>query len=64
MCRETGQTRDTPRGADTVQGETPQARFARLRSLQDETLEAIRARGGGISVAETLPRDALYKRDA
>ena len=41
-----------------------ESRFARLRRLQDETLEAIRARGGGIRSADNLTRDELYGRRA
>ena len=42
----------------------PESRFDRLRRLQDETLEAIRSRGGGLRAADNLPRDALHQRDA
>ena len=34
------------------------------RRLQDETLAAIRARGGGLRTADNLKRDALHQRDA
>ena len=47
-----------------VQGLTPESEFDRLRRLQDETLEAIRARGGGLRAADSLPRDAVHERDA
>ncbi len=49
---------------ELVQGGSPDNRAARLRKLQDDTLEAIRARGGGVSSADNLPRDALHERDA
>lgn len=41
-----------------------ESRFARLRRLQDEALEAIRARGGGIRSADNLTRDELHGRRA
>ena len=47
-----------------VQGHTPETEFGRLRTLQDETLDAIRARGGGLRTADNLPRGALYERNA
>ena len=49
---------------DLVEGGTPESRFDRLRRLQDETLEAIRARGGGLRAADNLRRDTLHERDA
>ena len=47
-----------------VQDHAPETEFDRLRRLQDETLEAIRARGGGVRAADNLPRRALHERDA
>ena len=47
-----------------VQGKVIETEFDRLRRLQDETLAAIRARGGGLRTAENLPRGALHQRDA
>ena len=47
-----------------VRGDVPDTRFDRLRQLQDETLAAIRARGGGLRTADNLKRDALHQRDA
>ena len=49
---------------ELVQGQTSETRFDRLRKLQDETLEAIRARGGGVHAADNLPRGVLHERDA
>ena len=49
---------------DLAEGGTPESRFDRLRRLQDETLEAIRARGGGPRAADNLPRETLHQRDA
>lgn len=46
-----------------VQDHAPETGFDRLRRLQDETLEAIRARGGGVRAADDLPRRALHDRD-
>ena len=47
-----------------MHGETREERFERLKRLQDETLEAIWARGGGLSAADNLSRDELHDRDA
>ena len=49
---------------DLVEGRVPENRFDRLRRLQDETLEAIRARGGGLSTADNVSRQSLHERDA
>ena len=49
---------------ELVQGRTSETRFDRLRRLQDETLEAIRVRGGGLRAADDLSRVALHERDA
>ena len=47
-----------------AQGRTAETRFDHLRQLQDETLRALRARGGGLRAADNLPREALHQRDA
>ena len=47
-----------------VQSQEPESEFDRLRRRQDETLAAIRARGGGLRSADNLPRDAVHLRDA
>ena len=47
-----------------VQSQEPESEFDRLRRRQDETLAAIRARGGGLRSADNLPRDAVHRRDA
>ena len=47
-----------------VQGHAPETEFGRLRTLQDETLDAIRARGGRLRTVDNLPRGALYERNA
>ncbi len=44
-----------------VQGRTAKSRFDHLRKLQDETLAAIRARGGGLRAADNLPRGELHQ---
>lgn len=49
---------------DLVHGRTPDTRFDCLHKLQDETLEAIRARGGGLRSSDNLPRGALHESDA
>ena len=49
---------------DLVERGTPESRFDRLRRLQDETLDAIHARGGGLRAADNLQRDTLHERDA
>ena len=49
---------------DLVRGEVSVSRFDRLRRLQDETLDAIRARDAGLRTADDLPRDDLHERDA
>ncbi len=43
--------------------EALQLHFESLASLQDETLESIQLRGGGLRSADNLPRSDLYKRD-
>lgn len=47
-----------------VQDRTAKSRFDRLHRLQDETLAAIRARGGGLRAADNLPRGELHERHA
>ena len=47
-----------------VQDQAPETRFDRLRRLQDTTLEAIHARGGGLRAADNLPRSELHRHDA
>ena len=47
-----------------VQGQVPKAELDCLHRLQDETLEAIRTRGGGLRAADNLSRDALHERHA
>ncbi len=36
----------------------------RRRRLMHEVIQDIRARGGGLRMADNLPREALYDRDA
>lgn len=47
-----------------AESRTSDERFERLRRLQDEVLEAMRVRGGGLRSADRLPRAALYDRGA
>ena len=49
---------------ELVGGKGAERRFERLSRLQDETLEAIRLRGGGLRFAENVPRSELCERDA
>ena len=49
---------------DLVRNRDSEARFDRLRRRQDDVLAAIRARGGGLRADESVPRVALYRRDA
>ncbi len=49
---------------ELVRDRTPETRFDRLRTLQDETLAAIRARGGGLRAADNVPRGELHERHA
>ena len=48
----------------TVDDETAEVRFERLRRLQSTTLAEIRASGSEFRAADNLPREALYDRDA
>ena len=47
-----------------VQGQVIETQFDRLRRLQDQTLAAIHARGGGLRAADNLPRSDLHRRNA
>ena len=47
-----------------AQAETAEDRFNRLRRLQNEVLESIRARGAGVRSGRRLTREELYDRDA
>ena len=47
-----------------AEGRVGETRFERLARLQDETIEAIIERGGGLRMKDNLPREALYDRDA
>lgn len=47
-----------------AQGHISENRFDRLRRLQEDSLESIHARGGGLDSADNLSRDALHDRDA
>ena len=47
-----------------VDDETAEARFERLRRLQDAILAKIQASGSEFRAADNLPREALYDRDA
>ena len=49
---------------ELVQEQAARTRFDRLRQLQDETLAAIRSRGGGPRAADNLPRGELHERHA
>ncbi|MCY3647874.1 MAG: hypothetical protein OXH07_12985 [Chloroflexi bacterium] len=42
--------------------ETPDERFDRLRRHQEELLESMKARGGGLDSRENLTREELYDR--
>ena len=42
--------------------ETPEERFDRLLKLQKDTLEGIKARGGGLHSRDNLSREELYDR--
>lgn len=47
-----------------AQPQVERTEFARRSELQDETLDAIRARGGGLRSADNIPRRQLHERDA
>ena len=42
----------------------PETEFERRSRLMHEVIRDIRARGGGLRMADNLPRDELYDRDA
>ena len=46
------------------QGQVAETDFDDLHILQDETVAATHARGGGLRAADNLPRGALHQRDA
>ena len=45
-------------------GDQVETEFQRRRRLMFEVLEAVHARGCGLRMADNLPREALYDRDA
>jgi len=45
-----------------AKGHISENRFDRLCRLQDDSLESIHARGGGLDSAGDLSRDALHER--
>ena len=47
---------------ELVQGRIAETQFDRLRRLQDETLESIRSRGGGLNSADTRHHGPVTKR--
>ena len=47
-----------------AQGQAGDLDFDRLLRLQEETLAAIRARGGGLHSRGNMDRDTLHDRDA
>lgn len=47
-----------------ARGEAPSDPFLSLYQLQQETMSAIRARGGGLRAADKVARDSLHERDA
>ena len=47
---------------DLVRGRFTETQFARLRRLQDDSLESIHTRGAGLNSAENHSRDALHER--
>ena len=42
--------------------ETPEERFDRLLKHQEDLLEAIKARGGGLRASENMSREEMYDR--
>ncbi len=50
--------------ADLAQGRVPEPRFERLMRLQEGIQDEIDAGGGGLRMADNLPREALHERDA
>ncbi len=51
-------------GASEAGERVPEAEFERRSRLMHEVIRDIRARGGGLRMADNLPRDELYDRDA
>jgi hypothetical protein len=49
---------------ERARGQATEAEFDRLKRLQTETLDSIRARGAGLRAADNVSRDALHDRDA
>ena len=47
-----------------AQSQMTESEFDRLHRLQDQTLAAIHARGGGLRAADNLPRGSLHLRDS
>ncbi len=47
-----------------AQGQALETEFDRLKRLQMQTLNRIRARAAGLRTADNLSRDALHDRDA
>ncbi len=45
-------------------GHVDETEHERRRRLMREVIRDIRARGGGLRMADNLPREALYDRDA
>ena len=50
--------------ASEAGGHVDEAEHERLSRLMHEVIRDIRARGGGLRMADNLPRDELYDRDA
>ncbi len=50
--------------SELASGKDADSEFLRLQRLQDETLAAIEARGGGLRSRDNLRRDELYEADA
>ena len=50
--------------SEPQKSETPEERFERLLKLQEDTLDAIQARGGGLRSRDNLTREELYHRAA
>lgn len=50
--------------SELASGKDADSEFLRLQRLQDDTLAAIEARGGGVSSRDNLRRDEIYEEDA
>ena len=50
--------------SELASGKDADSEFLRLQRLQDDTLAAIEARGGGLRSRDNLRRDELYDIDA